>query len=1105
MPLAKNYDKKTPREHVLTRPDTYIGDIESTIENMYVYNEETEKISSKKTNYVPGLYKIFDEILVNARDASQNDDSCNTIKIEFNSEENYIIVQNNGDKGIPIEVHPKFSTMVPQMIFGEMLTSSNYDDNEKRTTGGRNGYGSKLTNIFSNKFEIEIVNNNKKYKQTWEKNMEICKKPKITDCKSNGYVKVKFYPDLEKFGIDKLDEDHCNLFYKRALDISGTSKKLNVYFDKKKLDIADFKKYISLYGSDDFYYDNSNERWNIGCYYQTNEIIAEGGDTISFVNGISTYKGGTHCQHVTDQLLKPILAEIKKKHKDLKITLNTLKENFIFFIDCIIENPAFSSQTKDTLTTKTNKFGSSYKPPESFIKKISKSGIIQQVVELAKLKESSQLKKNDGKKQVKLRGIPKLEDANKAGSKVSNKCSLILTEGDSAKAFAMAGLSIIGKDFNGVFPLKGKLLNVREASVKQKMHNEEINNLKQILGLKQSMTYESDEEFNTLRYGRIICLTDQDVDGSHIKGLLINFFHCVWPDLVKRKGFITSLATPIVKAFKGKTEKIFYNLTEYEDWQESNDTKGYKIKYYKGLGTSTSDEAKVYFNKFENNLIKYFWENLEDNFIDSNNSITLAFDKSRSNDRKDWLKSYNKNEILSQENKEISFGKFIHLDLKHFSNDDTARSIPNIMDGLKPSHRKIFFGALLRGLDKTEVKVAQLAGFVSDKAAYHHGEASLNGAIIGMAQDYVGSNNIAILKPNGQFGTRLKGGKDAASPRYIWTEINNLISIIFNKTDEPILKNQIEDGMGIEPEYYAPIIPMILVNGTEGIGTGFSTKIPNYNPIDIIKNLLRLLEGQKYKHMNPYWNKFNGTVKKIDRSNYEIYGNFEIKNNKVIITELPVGEWTQNYKEFLEKQLDIESNKKTRSFINYKDNNTDKKVHFELEFSKGAKLTNESFKKNYHMIKKINLNNMHLYSIDGNIKKYNSIKDIMTEYFDHRLELYDKRLKYLLAELKKQLDLISYKVKFILMVINNELIVNNRKKSDIEKDLVQNDFPKLGQNSDFGYLLNMPIYTLTLEKINELKKQMENKESEYNSLLEETATSLWKKELTILLEKINSN
>ena len=588
---ANKYDKKTPREHVLSRPDTYIGDIEGTTEVMDIYNSEENIIESKEINYVPGLFKIYDEIIVNSRDASQNDPTCDTIKIIYNSEENYISVYNNGQNGIPVEEHPEHKMLVPSMIFGELLTSSNYDDSEERTTG-RNGYGSKLANIFSNTFDVEVGdhNNGKKFKQTWTNNMSEKTKPKVTKYgKNTSYVQIKFYPDLKKFGLDSLDNSHYDLFYRRAIDLAGTSNgKLKVFWNGKKIDCNNFKKYINFYYPNETVFFEENNRWKIGCLYKpdsNNKIV-------SFVNGISTYRGGTHCNYVIDNIIKNLINNhIKKKNKDIKLSPTLIKENIIFFIDSVIINPAFSSQTKNTLTTKSNKFGSKYDPSDGFIKKLAKCGIVEQVIKLALFKENSQLKKNDGKKQSRLRGIVKLEDANKAGTKDSDKCSLILTEGDSAAGCARSGMSVVGRDHYGIFPLKGKLLNVREASTKQLMNNEEINHIKQIMGLKSDVKYDNDEDYKQLRYGKIIILTDQDVDGSHIKGLLMNFFHHLYPALLERKGFITSLATPIVKAFKGKDVKTFYNLTEYENWCDTK-PKGYKIKYYKGLGTRQKKKVK---------------------------------------------------------------------------------------------------------------------------------------------------------------------------------------------------------------------------------------------------------------------------------------------------------------------------------------------------------------------------------------------------------------------------------------------------------------------------------------------------------------------------------
>jgi DNA topoisomerase-2 len=1161
---AEKYDKKTPREHVLLRPDTYIGDIEPSTELMWIFSEELNKMVKELITFTPGFLKVFDELLVNARDASVNDPSCDTIKVDYNIKEEFISVYNNGDIGIPVEEHPIHKILVPTMIFGELLTSSNYDDTESRTTGGRNGLGSKLASIFASSFIVEIddAKRGKRFKQEWTDNMLNVSTPEVSKlpAKVKSSVKITFYPDFKRFGISDLKNDHYQLFHRRTIDISGTSNnKLKVYFNETKIEANNFKSYIEMYypsETNELYYDINGERWIIGVLYKPDA----GGEVISFVNGINTYRGGTHCSHVIDNLIKILITDyIKKKDKDIKVTPTLVKENLIFLINSIIINPAFSSQTKDTLTSKVDKFGSKFEPSQAFMKKLAKCGIVEQVIELAKFKENAGLKKTDGKKQVKIAGIPKLEDANKAGTKESSKCTLILTEGDSAKATAMAGLGVIGRDYYGVFPLKGKLLNVREASAVQLLANEEIKNLKLIIGLKQGEDYSSDEKFNTLRYGHILLLTDQDTDGTHIKGLLINMLHTLWPSLVKRKTFVQSLNTPIVKAIKGKDVITFYNLTDYNNWKDTPESNNYKIKYYKGLGTSTSAEAKEYFIDIEDKLLNYLWENMDaevqakfakDNMrkkkskinnkeldndntlIDSDNNqlikpfianrddddaIRLAFDKSRADDRKKWLISYDKNKVLTYEQKEIPYWDFIHYDLIHFSNEDIYRSIPSVIDGLKPSQRKILYGAYLRGLDKTEVKVAQLAGFVSDKAAYHHGEMSLNGAIIGMAQNFVGSNNINILFPAGQFGTRLKGGSDAASPRYIWTSLEKLTPLIYNPSDNPILKHQDEDGEPIEPEYYAPIIPMVLVNGAAGIGTGFSTKIPPYDPLAIIENIRNIINNCEFKQMDPWWQGFEGIVSKIDDFNYEIYGTWSIDDNKLTITELPVGEWTSNYKEFLEKMLEdiplrgkIDDKKikkkdkdKENPFLSYRDNNTDSKVQFELFFEDGYLDNVKDIDKLYHLYKKYSITNMHLYGPSGHIKRYNSVEDIMRDYYGVRLELYISRKEHQLSIIKHQLELISSKVKFISMVVEKKLKINNVKRLEIEEELVKHKFKQMGRSKDdikvsYDYLLSMPIYNLTSEKIIELNQQHKDKEEEYEELDNKSPENIWLAELDVL-------
>ena len=181
----------------------------------------------------------------------------------------------------------------------------------------------------------------------------------------------------------------------------------------------------------------------------------------------------------------------------------------------------------------------------------------------------------------------------------------------------------------------------------------------------------------------------------------------------------------------------------------------------------------------------------------------------------------------------MAYKDFIDKELILFSRYDNTRSSPCVIDGFKPSQRKVLYGAFKRKLT-SEIKVIQFSGYVSEHTAYHHGEASLNGTIISMAQDFVGSNNVNLLVPSGQFGSRLLGGKDAASPRYIYTYLSPITRLIFKEEDDALCRYLVDEGQRIEPDYYLPIIPMVLVNGSEGIGTGYSTTIPNYNPVDIV-------------------------------------------------------------------------------------------------------------------------------------------------------------------------------------------------------------------------------------------------------------------------------
>lgn len=1136
--IEEKYQKKTPIEHILDRPDTYIGDVKEQSDVLWTYDPENSMMIKKQVTFVPGLIKIFDEILVNAGDNTKEDETCNSIKVTISKEDNEISVWNNG-KGIDVEMHEKHKLLVPELIFGELLTSTNYDDTQKRTTGGRNGYGAKLANIYSTEFDVETVDLErcKKFKQTFSNHMGERTKAKVTTLKNpkEGYTKITFKPDLKLFGIEELTDDIINLMTKRVYDIAATTKQdVKVFYNGKKIDTNTFRKYINMfYDEKSIIYEDVNDRWNVGVLY----LPDNGYDQISYVNCISTYMGGNHVKYVENEIIKKVEENILKKNKTVKVKSSQIKENLVFFINSIIENPSFTSQTKEELKTKQNDFGSKCNISEAFIKKVLKTGISDQVLLYAKLKEESMMKKKtDGKKTGSIRGIPKLEDANWAGTKNSSECKLILTEGDSAKAFAMAGRAIVGNDKYGIFPLKGKLLNVRDASPKQLMDNEEIKNIKQILGLQQGKTYNSVKD---LRYGGIILLTDQDVDGFHIKGLLINCLHYFWPSLVKLNEFIHALATPIVKVSKNKDSTSFYNLTDYESWRNENNTKGWNIKYYKGLGTSSSKEAKEYFEDLETKLIKYTWEstgNYTEEYTDSTSSndsnksssrkrrkrknnleatievdsddetseaIRLAFEKKRSDDRKSWLLNYDKNEILDNNQKIVPIPEFIHKELIHFSNDDLHRSIPSLCDGLKISTRKILYGTILRKLysQKDEIRVAQLAGFVSDKTCYHHGEKSLCDAIVGLAQDYTGSNNINLLHPSGQFGTRVMGGNDKASPRYIHTFLGELTRYIFRDEDSPILNYLDDDGVLIEPEYFFPIIPMILVNGTEGIGTGFSTSIPSYDPMKIVENIENLMDDKPIKKMKPWYMNFRGKVRKENDDTYNIFGDYKVlDNNNIIINELPIGQWTTPYKEYLET-IQYDSDSKKNVIIDFTDNNTDEKVHFVVTFPDrklDMYIKNDTIETKLKLIKKIKTSNMHAFNRHGTIQKFENPEDIIKQWYSFRLEKYKVRKEYIIGKLTNELDLLKYKAKFIEYVLDNKIVVFKQQKDKIIKKIEEYDFPKLATSKEeksYDYITNLSLFSLTKEKIDELKEKLNNKEEELANVRAKDEIQMWRDEL----------
>jgi DNA topoisomerase II len=1157
--VEEKYKKYELLEHILALPDTYIGSIESQKINSYVFDSATNKMDTDELTYIPGLLKIFDEVIVNAIDHSmrlkaeeakgkENIKHVKNIKVSIDKNTGVISVHNDGN-GIDIKKHSTYGDLwVPELIFGELLTSTNYDKGEEKIWGGKNGYGSKLANIFSKEFIIETVDHytNKIYTQTFKNNMTERDKPTVKASSKAPYTQITFRPDYERFGIKNITEDIYKLFHRRVIDACATTNKdVSVYFNGEKILIKDFEKYCELFldkKEQPLVYESCGERWEIAA------SISKSGsfEYLSFVNGINTIKGGKHIEYITNMITKNLVDMTLAKKKKVVKTQH-IKDNLIIFVKALIVNPSFDSQSKETLTTPVAKFGSKCEPGDKFYEKLFKSGIIDKALSITEFYDKKKLVKTDGKKISRII-VPKLDDANFAGTKNSAECTIIFTEGDSAKTLAVAGLSVIGRDKYGVFPLRGKILNVKDATLQKISDNNEITAIKKILGLEQNKKY---TDISQLRYGSIMIMTDQDHDGSHIKGLIFNIFQSMWHELYEIPGFITSMLTPIIKATNSKKEVIeFYNMSDYERWSETEVAKkgSWKIKYYKGLGTSNDQEAKEYFKNMKK--VTYVYDENADEVID------LAFNKKRADDRKLWLQGYNKDDVLDYSKLNVDYKSFVDKDLIHFSNRDLQRSINHICDGLKESTRKIIYACFKRRLYTNEIKVAQLSGYVSEVSAYHHGENSLQQAIVGMAQIYVGTNNINLLSPNGQFGSRCQGGQDASSARYIFTLLSKLTRLIFKEEDNAILNYQDDDGQQIEPEYYIPIIPMILVNGGIGIGTGYSTNIPQFDPSELINickiicNVIKMsgavakteedletindtINILEISDITPYYLGFKGTIVKAEKNSYISKGVYRwVDDSTVEITELPIGTWTEDYKEFLENMITNGLNN-----LKYIENHyTSKNVKFILHFNTSVKATMEG---NFDTLfklqssKNLSINNIHLFNKDGAIQKYESAVEIIKEWSETRILKYFERKNYQIKNLEKEAKVLSNKMRFILDVIAGNIKIMNKKLKEITARLIELNYPPINTGSDepskelgeaagaggaggaadeagevagdadinykhYNYLLKMPISQLTYDRKVILEREYNELDERLRNLKNTNIEDLWLNDLNEL-------
>jgi len=593
--IEKKYKKLDDISHILMRPGMYCGSIKPHTSNRWVFNDG--KFVQSELTFNPAFLKIFDEILVNSVDESKREGTkLKTIKVSVKDD----IITIWDDGGIDVVIHSEYNEWIPEMLFSSLKAGSNFQDDEKRVTAGLNGVGSVLTNVFSKQFTVTTCDGQNEFSQVFSNNMRERSNPVIKKSKKH-HTEISYVADFERFGLTGIDDSHFKMIQKRVMDIAGCNPQLKVYFNEELISIKSFEDYVKYYNDSFFFESNKDKSWSIAVA-PTND----GYHQISFVNSTDTYDGGTHVDYILNQIISEMREFFQKKYK-VDVKPSEIKNHLSIFINSTIVNPSFSSQTKEKLITEIKDFGYTYEVSDKLIKSILKSEIVNSILDWVKQKknaEDSKLARELNKNLSKIK-VEKLIDAK---AKDRWKCSINIFEGDSAAA---AFRKYRDTQTMGSFSLKGKFINVSEITTQKLTQNEEAVNLMAAIGLKLGQ----EPDLKSLRYGRILILSDADVDGNSISALLINFFNKYWPQLFER-GMVYKVETPIVVSINKKSKKklLFYSQTEYNDWSKDNDLKLWDIKYKKGLAALVDDE---YFEIINNpKLTKIEKDELSDEYLE---------------------------------------------------------------------------------------------------------------------------------------------------------------------------------------------------------------------------------------------------------------------------------------------------------------------------------------------------------------------------------------------------------------------------------------------------------------------------------------------------------
>jgi len=1097
----ESYKRLNEIDWNLQRPNVNLDDLDLVARTEWVYDYGNNTITQRDVVGSPGLYHTIREILGNAADAISNarKNDVDPGHLELAMDETTITVKSYGmGIGIYRDDNSKDGDNTgkwwPELLFFHLRTSSNYDDKVEKVKIGQNGIGSKIVTIFSKSVSIRIVDESRGlcYEQCVMNNMRSIGEPVITECTDEpSSVQYSYELDFARFGIEHYSQDHLELFARYALETAVDSD-VDLYLNGVHIPQMRLDEFVKLFFPNDnpsMLYHNDPEHRIKYCLVDTPSKAI----TMGYVYGIHTLNGGAHVKGVTEKVLQClteaglIVLKSRDAKKDAqneapKLDANDVLSAMSVFVMFRGLSPKFTGgQAKLTLK--------SPKPtvvlPENAAAMFRRWNSLQYLNNLLEAKDRLRLKITDGKKERNLGEYSKnVDDANFAGTAKSHMATLIPTEGVSANKYANKLIDFLGRDLFGRVSLRGKLLNVTNAGTTQIEHNNEIIILKKALGLREGVDYSLDENFNTLRYGKLLIATDADDDGAHIRSLIVNYLYEFYPTLIQR-GFVYIWESPQIRIdVSDGSQLAFYRECEFENWlQEHNGVvpTGHTVRYLKGLASNTDEDVR-----FDHSAFKAIILELDEN---SQEAMSMAFNEHFIDARKQWITEWDKIPVPSPEERQ-TVSELIYNDLITYSVRTLSRAIPRF-DSFKDSQRKIIWTVLQTlGYNKKTMKVSRLGATVAEKTHYHHGETMLGDTISRMMLDFTGTNNLPLLHRHGQVGDR--DSNTVSAGRYIETKGNWCLNYLFPKDDFPLLDYNYEEGEQVEPKFLIPIIALALINGTDGIATGWSTKTPKFHPLDVLECTRCLLLEKPMPLITPWYRGFKGDIELRTNSEGDVNGficrgRFEVKGSnrygyKVDITEIPILRTYSNYRKFLDGLISVKSEdnkKKEKQLTNYTRTGKSNDIVFHLD---GLRF--EPTYTSLQLERSFSYANMTFLGIDDKPVRFNNPEDIIKAHFDIRWDYYVKRLEYQCQLLRDEIIKIKEKIRYVTLIRDKTLVLDD---PNIEEVLQQHGFPET--------ILNVTTKSQTMKGFEQLQKGLQKLYEKLEVAEQLSPKEVWLKEL----------